>query len=165
DTLKRLGSEFVGICVDVGNSFTLMEDPLEVARAYAPYAFTVHFKDQAVRENQDGFWFADVPLGEGFLDLPALIQTLRSAKPDIHLNLELITRDPLNVPCLKKEFWVSMPGTPADKLASALATVKARSAPKPFVEPSKLSVEDQLALELNNVRRCLAYARDHLALV
>src|SRR5206468_9872189 len=80
EMIRSLGSEFIGLCVDVGNSFTLMEDPLEVARAYAAYAFTVHFKDQAVRENPQGFWFADVPLGEGFLDLPAIIKTLRASK-------------------------------------------------------------------------------------
>jgi len=100
--LKRLGSERIGLCVDVGNSFTLMEDPLDTVRAYAPYAFTSHFKDQAVRENAEGFWYADVPLGAGFLDLPQIIQVLRAAKPDIHLNLELITRDALAVPCLKR---------------------------------------------------------------
>lgn len=161
-TIKSLGSEFVGLCVDVGNSFTLMEDPLEVARAYAPYAFTAHFKDQAVREKPDGFWFADVPLGEGFLDLPATIKALQSAKPDIHLNLELITRSPLDVPCLTEAFWVTMPDVPARDLARTMEIVKSRSAPKPFVDVSILPVEQQLSLELNNVRQSLAYAREHL---
>jgi sugar phosphate isomerase/epimerase len=163
--LKTLGSEFIGLCVDVGNSFTLMEDPLEVARAYAPYAFTVHFKDQAVRAKADGFWFADVPLGEGFLDLHALVKILRDAKPGVHLNLEVITRDPLDVPCLKEEFWVTMPDTPASKLAHALSIVKNQSASQPFIELSKLPVEQQLSLELSNVRQSLAFARDHLGLL
>jgi sugar phosphate isomerase/epimerase len=164
DMLKKLGSEHIGLCVDVGNSFTLMEDPIEIARAYASHAFTVHFKDQAVHENPDGFWFADVPLGEGFLDLPALIKILRDAKPDIHLNLELITRDPLDVPCLKKEFWVTMPDVPAGSLARVLEIVKTRKAPKPFVEPSKLPVEEQLALESDNVQQSFSYARERLGL-
>ena len=162
--IKRLGSDYIGLCVDVGNSFTLMEDPLELVRAYAPYAFTVHFKDQAVRENPNGFSFADVPLGDGFLDLPALVKVLRDAKPDIHLNLELITRDPLDVPVLKDEFWATMPDTPASDLARVLRTIKTRGAQKPFVNVSELPVERQLALELNNVKQSLAYARDRLGL-
>jgi sugar phosphate isomerase/epimerase len=163
--LEDLGSEWIGLCVDVGNSFTLVEDPLEVARAFAPHALTVHFKDQAVEPNPDGFWFADVPLGQGFLDLPELVRILRTAKPDIHLNLELITRDPLNVPVLENDFWLSMPYVPARELARTMRVVGARGAQKPFVRPSTLSVEQQLALEAGNVRQSLAYARDQLGLV
>jgi sugar phosphate isomerase/epimerase len=162
--IKNLNSEFIGLCVDVGNSFTLLEDPLEVARAFAPYAFTVHFKDQAVQANPDGFWFADVALGEGFLELPELVKILCTAKPDLHLNLEVITRDPLNVPVLSDSFWVTMPDTPARNLARALRVVKERGAQKPFVEVSHLPVERQLALEASNVRQSLAYARDRLGL-
>ncbi len=165
DTIKRLNSEYIGLCVDVGNSFTLVEDPIEIARAYAPFAFTVHFKDQGVRENPDGFWFADVPLGEGILDLPALVKILHDAKPDVHLNLELITRDPLNVPILRDEFWVSMPDTPARDLARALRVTKARGSPNAFVKVSELPVDQQLALELSNVKQSLTYARDRLGLV
>ncbi len=164
DMIKRLNSEFIGLCVDVGNSFTLLEDPLETARAYAPWAFTVHFKDQAVREKTDGFWFADVPLGEGFLDLPGLVKILHDAKPEIHLNLELITRDPLDVPILKDEFWVSMPDTPARDLARVLRVIKTQASPKPFATVSQLPPDQQLALELSNVRKSLTYAREHLGL-
>jgi sugar phosphate isomerase/epimerase len=162
-TIKHVGSEFIGLCVDVGNSFTLMEDPLEVARAYAPYAFTAHFKDQAVHETPDGFLFADVPLGEGFLDLPALMKIL-CANPQLRLNLELITRDPLNVPALKPDFWVTMPDLPASALARTLETVKSHNAAKPFPEISKMPVDQQLALESSNITQSLAYARDHLGL-
>ena len=163
--LERLGSEYIGLCVDVGNSFTLMEDPLEVARAYAPYAFTVHFKDQAVREAPEGFWFADVPLGQGFIDLAAVVNVLRAAKPDLHLNLEVITRDPLSVPILEPAFWETMPDTPARQLAGVLRIVKVQSAPKPFPRVSKLSQRAQLTLEQRYVTESLAYARDHLGLV
>jgi sugar phosphate isomerase/epimerase len=161
-TIKGLNSEFIGLCLDVGNSFTLMEDPIEVARAYAPYAFTVHFKDQAVRETADGFEFADVKLGEGFLDLPQIVSVVRQAKPEIHFNLELITRDALQVPILHNEFWQTMPDTSASQLAHIIAIIKQHSAPKPFIVVSKLPIKRQLALEADNVRRSLAYARDHL---
>jgi 3-oxoisoapionate decarboxylase len=163
-TLKRLGSEWVGLCLDVGNSFTLMEDPVDVARAYAPYAFTVHFKDQAVRESEEGFEYADVPLGKGFIDLPKIVAIVRDARPDIHLNLELITRDALLVPMLRDDFWQTLRETPASDLAHILTTIKHHSAREPFVVVSKLPVEQQLALELENVRTSLAYARNRLGL-
>lgn len=164
ETIKRLSSEFIGLCVDVGNSFTLLEDPLYTARAFAPWAFTAHFKDQAARENLDGFLFADVPLGEGFLDLPGLVKILNAAKPDIHLNLELITRDPLKVPILKDDFWVSMPDTPARDLARILRFLKSQASQKPFTTVSDLPTDQQLALEMSNVRQSLTYARERLGL-
>ena len=164
DTIKRVGSEFIGICLDVGNSFTLLEDPIETVRALAPLALTVHFKDQAVRESDNGFLFADVALGEGFIDLPAVVKVLRDTKPGIHLNLETITRDPLRVPVLTKDFWVTLPDVPARELARTLAVVKTRGASKAFVNISQLPVEQQLALELRNVQQSVLYARERLGL-
>ena len=117
--LKKLSSEFIGLCVDVGNNFPLLEDPLELVQAFAPWAFTVHLKDQAVREYDEGFLLADVALGAGFLDLPRIVKTLRDAKPDIKFNLETITRDALEVPVLTERFWVTLRDTPASALAHA----------------------------------------------
>src|SRR6266849_1282128 len=77
EVLKRLGSEQVGVCVDTGNSIALLENPLAVVEAYAPHAFTSHLKDMAVQEYEDGFLLSEVPLGDGFLDLPKMIATLR----------------------------------------------------------------------------------------
>ncbi|HLH54180.1 MAG TPA: TIM barrel protein, partial [Verrucomicrobiae bacterium] len=164
-TLKQLGSDRVGLCVDVGNSFTLMEDPLEVARAYAPFAFSAHFKDQAVQECFQGFLFADLPLGKGFLDLAALSRTLLTANPALHLNLELITRDPLVVPVFDERFWVTMPDLPARDLARVIAVVKNAGSRAPFPVISQLPVERQLAMELDNVTQSLTFARDRLGMI
>jgi 3-oxoisoapionate decarboxylase len=165
DTIKHVGSEFIGLCVDLGNNFTLLEDPLATVRAFAPYAFTVHFKDQALQENQNGFWFADAALGEGFLDLPLLARVLRQANPAVRFNLEVITRDPLNVPVLTDDYWVTLSDTPATELARTLKVVKTRAYPKPFTAISRLSPRQQMALELRNVQRSLTFARQHLSQV
>lgn len=162
DLLKRLGSEYVGLCVDVGNSFALCEDPLEVVRAYAPLAFTVHLKDQAVRESDDGFLFADAPLGKGFLDLTAIVRMLREANPAIHFNIEVMTRDPLRVPVLTGKYWATMPGVPATDLARTLRTVKANASPEPLPQVSNFSIERRVAAETRNIAASLAYARGHL---
>jgi sugar phosphate isomerase/epimerase len=162
--LRRIGSEWVGMCVDLGNSFALMEDPIETARAYAPHAMTVHIKDQALREYDKGFLFADVPLGEGFLDLPALVDLLRKAKPAIRFNLELITRDALEVPILTPGYWSTLADVPARDLARTLRLIRQGSHSTPFIEVSKLSVADQLKLEESNVRQSLKYAHDQLGI-
>jgi sugar phosphate isomerase/epimerase len=164
DTLKRLGSEWVGVCVDVGNNLALLEDPLEVVRAFAPWAFTVHLKDHVVCEYEEGFLLADMALGEGFLDLPAIIRALREARPEIRFCFEGITRDGLKVPVLTDGYWVTLSDTPARDLARTWGLVKAQASAKPPVAVSKLSPSEQQALERRNVERSLAYARDQLGL-
>jgi len=164
ETLRRLSAEFIGVCVDVGNNFALMEDPLEVVRALAPWAFTVHLKDHAVREYAEGFLLADVALGAGFLDLPAMVKALREAKPDLRFNFETITRDALKVPVLTEGYWATLPDSPARELARTWRLVKAASLPESMVAVSRLPDAEQRDLERRQVEQSLAYARDKLGL-
>lgn len=164
DVLKHLSSEYVGMCVDVGNSFALLEDPTEVVEAYAPWAFSVHLKDQAVREYEDGFLFADAPLGEGFLDLPTMVQILRKARPGVRFSLEVITRDPLKVPCLTEKYWATFADVTGRDLARTLRIVHANASTAPLPRISHLPPDQQVEREEENVRRSLTYARDHLGL-
>ena len=162
--LKRLDSRHVGACVDTGNSIALLEDPLEVVRALAPFAFTVHLKDMAVAEYDDGFLLSEVPLGEGFLDLRKMIDIFRGARAEIRFNLEMITRDPLRVPCLTDKYWATSANVPGRDLAWTLAMVRKHKPLQPLPRVSGRSPKEQLAAEEENVRKSLAYARKHLEL-
>jgi sugar phosphate isomerase/epimerase len=157
--LKRFDSEFLGICVDTGNSIALLEDPMEVVRAYAPLALSVHLKDMGVRPYDEGFRLAEVPLGEGFLDIPAMVAVLLKANHRIWFSLEMITRDPLNIPCLLPKYWGTMSQVPASALAATLALVRHHDSPKPLPFTTGLDPALQLALEDEHVRRCFAYAQ------
>jgi len=163
EVFRRLSSEYVGACVDTGNSFTLMEDPIEVVEAYAPWALSVHLKDQAVLEYDDGFLFADVPLGQGLLDLAKMVSILRRVKPEVRLSLEVITRDPLEVPCLTEPYWATLADVPSRDLARTLRIVRRnRRDDLPYI--SGLSLDEQVKQEEENVRSCLAYARGALGI-
>lgn len=164
DVLKRLGSPQVGVCVDTGNSIALMEDPMSVVVAYAPWAVSVHLKDMAVAECEAGFLLSEVPLGEGFLDLPKMVGALRRAVPKIRFSLEMITRDPLQVPCLSAKYWATMEDVPASRFAQGLAMIRASAAKKPLPRVAGLSLQEKLHAEDQNVRKSLAYAREHLGL-
>jgi len=164
DLLKRISSEYVGVCVDTGNNIALLEDPVETVEALAPFALSTHLKDMAVQEYEDGFLLSEVPLGEGFLDLKGIVERLRKANPKIQFNLEMITRDPLRIPCLTSKYWATMSNMPASQLAAVLAMVHQHPAKKPLPRTSGLATDQQLALEDNNVRACFAYAREHLGL-
>jgi sugar phosphate isomerase/epimerase len=162
EMLKRISSEFVGVCVDTGNNIALSEQPLEVVEALAPFAFSTHLKDMAVQEYEDGFLLSEAPLGEGFLDLPQMVKVLRQANPRLHFCLEMITRDPLKVPCLTPKYWATMENRPASHLASAMTLVRRSASKQPLPRPSGLDLTAQLALEEDNVKKSFAYAQQHL---
>ena len=158
---EHISSEFVGACVDTGNSFALLEDPLETVKALAPWAHSIHLKDQAVQLTDDGFLLGDIPLGEGFLDLKQMVRVLRAIRPNVRFSLELITRDPLHVPCLTEKYWATFPDVPGWNLARTLSQVRAGAA-RNLQAVSQLSPDHQLSQEDSNVRRSLDYARDQL---
>jgi sugar phosphate isomerase/epimerase len=160
--LKRIDSAHVGVCVDTGNSIALLEDPYEVVEALAPLAFTCHLKDMAVQEYDRGFLLSEVPLGTGFLDIRRIVRTLRAARPEIHLNLEMITRDPLEIPCLTENYWATFEDLPGRHLARSLTMVRTHAARQPLPRISGLTLEEKLKVEDENVRRCFAYARESL---
>lgn len=161
---EHIDSEFVGACVDTGNSFALLEDPLQTVRDFAPWAHSVHLKDQALQLYDEGFLLADIPLGQGGLDLKAMVTILKKAKPAVRFSLELITRDPLKVPCLTEGFWTTFPNLPGRELARTLKYVRDHSSDN-LQYISKMSEQEQVAREDLNVRQSLDYARDELGLV
>jgi sugar phosphate isomerase/epimerase len=158
DVLKGLDSPLVGVCLDTGNSIALLEPPEETAELLGPHAFTTHIKDMGVEEYADGFLLAEVPLGAGFLDLPKIAETLRKSKHSPRLNLEMITRDPLKIPCLTPKYWATLEDVPGRRLAQVLALVRAKAGSKPLPRVSGLTKDEQLRREDDNVRQCLRYS-------
>src|SRR5262249_8449895 len=130
----------------------------------APFAFSTHLKDMAVQEYAEGFLLSEVPLGEGFLDLKKMVAVLQQANPAIQFSLEMITRDPLKIPCLTRKYWSTMEAVPAPQLAGALALVRKHAAKKPLPHTTGLDLDRQLELEDENVRASFAYAREQLGL-
>ena len=164
DVMRRLGSEYVGVTVDTGNNIALLDEPHETVKALAPYAFTCHLKDMAVEERSDGFLLAEVPLGTGFLDVAAIVQTLRKANPRICLNLEMMTRDPLVIPCLTDGYWATFGDVPGRDLARTLAMVRKHARKEKLPRISSLKPAEQLEAEERNVRESLRQAREKLRL-
>jgi sugar phosphate isomerase/epimerase len=162
--LQRVRNDHLGICLDTGNSIALLEHPMEVVEALAPWTFTTHFKDMGLEEFREGFLLAEVPLGAGILDLPRVVRVLRAARPSIRFNVEMITRDPLRVPCLTDQYWATFPELPGRHLARTLSLVRAHPRSRPLPHVNRLPAQEQLRSEDENIRRCLAFARDQLGL-
>lgn len=160
---KHLDNEFIGACIDTGNSFALLDGAYEPIEALAPYAFTVHLKDQALKEHGEGFLLGDIPLGQGSFDLKRMVEIIRKAKPNVKFVLELITRDALMVPCLTDDFYSTMPTARASDLARTMRFVSQHPA-RELQQVSTLSPDAQVQLEDANVAASIQYARAKLGL-
>lgn len=157
EMLERMSSPHIGACVDTGNSIALLEDPMQVVETLAPFAVTTHIKDMAVQEMADGFLLSEVPLGEGILDLPRMFELFEKHNPDIAYHLEMITRDPLDIPCLKPGYWATFPDKPGTELARTLAMVRERKAEK-LPKVAGLGNEQAIEFEEANIVKCLQNA-------
>lgn len=160
--MKEYASEYLGVCLDTGNNIALLDDPMEVVERLAPYAVTTHIKDMAVEESADGFLLSEVPLGTGVLDMPRIVETITKARPRTNLNLEMITRDPLRIPCLAEKYWTTFPERSGLRLARTLAFVRAHKAARPLPRVETLDDASRRRVEEGNVKKCLAYAREKL---
>ena len=164
DLLKRYSSEYLGVTLDTGNNLAVLDDPIEVVELLAPYTVNTHFKDMALEEYEDGFLLSEVPLGEGILDMKRITDTIRRARPDVHFSLEMITRDPLQVPCLTDKYWATFTDLNGVHLARMLSWIRANRPRAPLPRIGGLTPGERAALERELVDRSIAYAREHLGL-
>jgi len=164
DLLREVGSGHLGACLDFGNNLALLEDPMVTVETLAPFAVTTHLKDMAVRPYEGGFELSEVPLGEGLLPLPRMVDVVRRARPEAHFSLEMITRDPLTVPYLDDGYWVTRGARDAAQLRSFRASVLAQASTAPLPRIAGLTADAMLAAEDASVRACVAYAQGTLGL-
>jgi sugar phosphate isomerase/epimerase len=162
--LNRHSSEFLGACLDTGNNISLLDAPMEVVQKLAPFAVTTHFKNMAVKDTSDGFLLSEVPLNEGALDLVKVVDTIRAARPSIRFNLEMITRDPLKIPCLTDQYWITFPERDGLYLARTLRFVHDHPPSGPLPQVSGMDQGVRHRQEEENVKQCLAFARESLGL-
>jgi sugar phosphate isomerase/epimerase len=162
--LETYRSEYFGVTIDTGNNIALLDDPYAIVEALAPHAVTTHIKDMAWDEAPQGFVMAEVPLGEGSLDMRRIIDTIHRARPKARMLLETITRDPLNIPCLTPKYWVTFGDRKAADLANTLAMVRTKKANLPMARTSGKDHRTVVRMEEDAVRISLAYARTQLGL-
>lgn len=162
--LKQYGGEYLGACIDFGNNVSLLDDAMELVETLAPYVINTHIKDMAVEEYEEGFLMSEVALGKGYLDLKRMVATLQRVRPKVRFSLDMLTRDPLKIPCLTEKYWVTFPERNGKYLARALATVRKKKWPGPLPRVTGLEREAALRMERENLEQSVAYARDELGL-
>jgi sugar phosphate isomerase/epimerase len=162
--MKNHSNEYFGVLLDFGNNIALLDAPNSVMELI-PYTKMCHVKDMAVESYEQGFLLSEVPLGEGILDLPKIVDGVRRANPKARFSLEMITRDPLKVPCLTDKYWITFPDRNGLFLARTLSMVDKESAHlQPLPTYDQLPKVAQMRMEDENVKQCLYYGREKLDL-
>lgn len=82
ELIEGVHSANLGVTLDTGNNLRLFEDPVEVCRKLAPYTRATHVKDIAAWKGdpKDFSFWPTVALGDGIVDLRAVVGFLRKAK-------------------------------------------------------------------------------------
>ena len=78
EILDRVGSEFLGVNFDSGNTLRVFEDPVEAARKLARFTYSTHIKDidPASGSPRDWTFWASAPAGSGIIDMPGVVGAL-----------------------------------------------------------------------------------------
>ncbi|MCS7166764.1 MAG: sugar phosphate isomerase/epimerase family protein [Gemmatales bacterium] len=81
ELLRAIDSPHLGVCLDTANNLRIYEYPVEVAEKLAPWVRATHIKDVTAYKGDPrtfGFW-PSVPLGEGAVEIPKILQILHDA--------------------------------------------------------------------------------------
>lgn len=155
----------VGVCLDTGKSILVVEDPLVAAQNLAPYVFTACLTDYCLVPTSSGVQVIGCALGEGAVDLPAIVQVLRQRRADMHLNIESPVQA-WDLPFLVDKFWDAFYDRGPRDLAALIRLVRRNPADpaadhrspavKGLGEGEVLRIEDEMLL------RSIDYARQVL---
>ena len=123
--IEEAGKDYAGSCYDSGNPLSLLEDPMYTLETLAPYIATSHFRDSVLYEHPRGAAFMWVALGEGTVNIDAILRRFRQLCPTAPIQLEVITgRPPSVLPYLDPDFWKVFPKMSAASFARFVALVK-----------------------------------------
>ncbi len=91
--LEAVGSQHVGVVLDMVNSLAVPEGWKEVTRTLAPYTMNVHYKDFSIRRawHMMGFICEGTPAGRGMVEIEWLLETLQVSPHDFNVIVELWT--------------------------------------------------------------------------
>ncbi len=79
---------WLGVCLDTMNLLTMLEDPVAATRRLLPWVVSTHIKDGGITLDSEGLLTFPTAVGDGVIDLAAIVGLLRSLDRDINLSVE-----------------------------------------------------------------------------
>ncbi|MFN8242237.1 MAG: TIM barrel protein [Bacteroidales bacterium] len=80
--------DWLGICLDTMNLLAMIEEPVEATHRVLPWIVSTHIKDGGILTNEEGMITFPAPLGDGIIDIAAIIGMVSGLERDINLSVE-----------------------------------------------------------------------------
>jgi sugar phosphate isomerase/epimerase len=168
--LKTFPSEHLGMNLDTGNPLLTLEDPVAVVEELAPRTYTCHLKDWNLIRSDQGLIVRGCALGDGVVDLKAVVEILRAKAPrdqPLHLNIES-PQEYLPLKLFTADFWRWHGEVTGRELENILHLTEKRNMPaKDDWRIASMRGEPEsvvLAEEEAAIARSVTYCRDVLRL-
>lgn len=106
--VESIGSPDLGICLDVFNSVYHLSSQAETLAWLAPYAKSVHIKDVNIQRHNTGFYIVGCRLGEGHLNIEAMLTAIRQSgnTPALFVESWMDRLDSEAETCAQEESWL-----------------------------------------------------------
>jgi inosose dehydratase len=124
--LSELGHEAtIGVCLDTGNSWLAGVEPIDYVERFGSRIHHVHWKDLGPkwagrRGTIHGCGMADIPLGDGLIGIPLIVNALRRAGFDGATTMEIAGRENVTESARRLRRWWDEAG---DEIEAGAATV------------------------------------------
>ena len=135
--IEGAGRDFVGACFDSGNPVWAIEDPHLTLETLAPYILTSHIRDSYLWNTDEGTAVRWTRMGEGNVDIAALLRRYAELCPGRAMSLEIIVTGPRMFTWKKPEFWEPYKNTPAREFARFIRIAETGKAQDPMPPVSK----------------------------
>jgi sugar phosphate isomerase/epimerase len=108
DLIRGMDSRWLKVCLDTANSTGQLERPMETVAALEPYVTQLHLKDFAVEKSSIGYRVVGRVLGQGWLDVPAMLAAVmgRGRDPDVLLEQWMEPEASPEETLAKEQEWV-----------------------------------------------------------
>ena len=152
----------IGICVDAGNTFPVLEAPLDFYARVAPHVRHVHLKDYRVQFSDEGYRLVRCAIGDGAVPFAQMLDLFAAHNPELTAVLEPGALEARHVRFLKPDWWRFYPAKTAEAMARCLAAARVNRLPDDADVRTPWERQDDGALvdyELKMIRRSAANMR------
>lgn len=108
----QVGSDALGVTMDVGNAYAVGETPVAFAERVRPFLKHVHLKDYTVHPSESGYRLKRCALGAGIVDWPAMIAWFDASCPQVAACIELGATTARHIRLFEPSWWQTYPERP-----------------------------------------------------
>ncbi|HXT09910.1 MAG TPA: TIM barrel protein [Roseiarcus sp.] len=152
----------VGVCVDAGNTFPVVEAPMDFYARVAPHVRHVHLKDYRVQFTDQGYRLVRCAIGDGAAPIAEMLDLFAAHHPKLTAVLEPGALEARHVRWLTPEWWRGYAPKSAEALARCAAAARVNHLPEEADYRTPWETGDDAALvdyELAMIRRSAANMR------